>query len=147
MSEAATPERILTIGAYGKSATTFFDALTRAGVDLFCDIRQRRGVRGSEYAFVNSTRLQARLAELGIAYRHVPDLAPTTEIRERQYAADQEQGVTKRARLELGSTFKDLYTHDVLDRFNADAFRNSLGGTRRVAFFCVEGAPAACHRS
>ncbi|MFN0172287.1 MAG: DUF488 family protein [Bryobacteraceae bacterium] len=147
MSEPATPEKLITIGAYGKSATTFFDALIRAGVDLFCDIRQRRGVRGSEYAFVNSTRLQSKLAELGIAYRHVPDLAPTTEIRERQYAADQLQGVTKRARLELGQTFKELYTHNVLDHFNADAFRSSLGNARRVAFFCVEGAPAACHRS
>lgn len=147
MSEVATPERILTIGAYGKPATAFFDALTQAGVDLFCDIRQRRGVRGSEYAFVNSTRLQAKLKELGIAYRHVPELAPTTAMRERQYAADQEQGVTKRARLELGSTFKELYTRDVLDRFNAEEFFISLEGARRITFFCVEGAPAACHRS
>ena len=94
-------------------------------MDLFCDIRQRRGVRGSEYAFVNSTRLQAKLAELGIAYRHVRELAPTTKIREQQYSADQEQGTTKRARLELGATFKELYISEVLDRFDAEAFRSS----------------------
>ncbi len=147
MSEAATPERVLTIGAYGKSASSFFDALTRAGVDLFCDIRQRRGVRGSEYSFVNSKRLQTKLSELGIAYRHLPELAPSTEIRECQYAADEAQGVSKRARLELGSTFKELYTRNVLDQFDNGAFRSSLRGARRVAFFCVEGAPGACHRS
>lgn len=43
-------ERLLTIGVYGKSETEFFDQLSRAGVDLFRDIRQRRGVRGSQYA-------------------------------------------------------------------------------------------------
>jgi len=35
-------------------------------VDTFCDIRARRGVRGSEYAFANHQRLAARLAERNI---------------------------------------------------------------------------------
>jgi uncharacterized protein (DUF488 family) len=140
-------ERLITIGAYGKSETTFFDDLQRAGVDLFCDIRQRRGVRGSQYAFANSSRLQAGLAARGIVYRYVPELAPTTAIRERQYEADQQQGITKRTRLELGPVFKQLYTHDVLDRFSTNDLRASLEGAHRVAFFCVEGAHAACHRS
>ncbi len=63
---------IVTIGVYGRSEADFFDTLQQAHVDLFCDIRARRGVRGSEYTFANSQRLQARLAELGIAYRHGP---------------------------------------------------------------------------
>ena len=140
-------ERLITIGAYGKSETEFFDQLSRAGVDLFCDIRQRRGVRGAQYAFANSTRLQAGLAARGIAYQYVPQLAPATAIRERQFQADRQEGATKRTRTELGDTFKRLYIREVLDRFNANGFRESLGTARRVAFFCVEGTPAACHRS
>lgn len=55
-------ERVLTIGVYGKTESQFFDALKNADIDTFCDIRKRRGVRGSQYAFVNSTKLQSRLA-------------------------------------------------------------------------------------
>jgi uncharacterized protein (DUF488 family) len=140
-------ERLFTIGAYGKSETEFFDRLSHAGVDLFCDIRQRRGVRGSQYAFANSTRLQAGLAARGIAYQYVPQLAPTTTIREQQYEADRQEGTTKRTRTELGDTFKQLYIREVLERFDAKLFRDSLGTARRVALFCVEGTPTACHRS
>lgn len=50
---------VVTIGVYGYTPETFFAALQEAGVDLLCDIRQRRGVRGAEYAFANSQRLQA----------------------------------------------------------------------------------------
>lgn len=140
-------EGLVTIGAYGKSESEFFDALGRAGVDLFCDIRQRRGVRGSQYAFANSARLQAGLAARGIAYKYVPQLAPTTAIREQQYEADQQQGITKRTRMQLGDTFKQLYIREILDRFDAKDFRESLGTAQRVALFCVEGTHAACHRS
>jgi uncharacterized protein (DUF488 family) len=140
-------ERLITVGVYGKSETEFFDQLTRAGVELFCDIRQRRGVRGSQYAFVNSTRLQAGLAARGIAYQYIPQLAPTTAIREEQYQVDQKEGATKRTRAELGDAFKRLYLGEILDRFDTKSFRESLGGARRVALFCVEGTPAACHRS
>ena len=73
-------ERLLTIGVYGKSETKFFDQLSRAGVDLFCDIRQRRGVRSAQYVFANSTWLQAGLATRGIAYQYVPQLAPTGQL-------------------------------------------------------------------
>ena len=55
---------------------------------LLLDVRQRRGVRGPEYAWANSKRLQAALAEAGIAYEHRPELAPTTAMRKLQYAED-----------------------------------------------------------
>ena len=69
--------KIVTIGVFGFSEEAFFHALQTAQVDTFCDIRQRRGVRGATYAFCNSKRLQTRLAELGIRYLHRKDLAPT----------------------------------------------------------------------
>lgn len=139
--------RILTIGAYGWTEAAFFAALKEAGVDLFCDIRLRRGVRGREYAFVNSRRLQARLAELGIRYLHVKELAPGKALRERQAAADRARRTAKRQRSELSEAFVAGYREECLACFDARRFIDQVSGARTVALFCVERAPSACHRS
>ncbi len=55
--------KIYTIGVYGSTEEEFFGKLTKSKIDLFCDIRQRRGVRGRQYAFVNSSYLQKKLSE------------------------------------------------------------------------------------
>jgi hypothetical protein len=60
-------QRVLTIGVYGFKSDRFFSALENAGADVFLDIRQRRGVRGSRYAFANVGRLSAELERRGIA--------------------------------------------------------------------------------
>lgn len=52
------------------------------------------------HAWANAQRLQASLADAGIAYQHRPELAPTTELRQLQYAEDARQGVGKRTRRE-----------------------------------------------
>lgn len=140
--------QIVTIGVYGSDAEHFFGALQSAEVDTVVDIRQRRGVRGSQYAFVNSQRLQARLAELGIRYLHRKDLAPTKEIRERQHAADKASGQAKRKRTTLGETFKTAYRDEILAPFEPQSLLNDLPNDARVvALFCVEREPQACHRS
>ena len=54
---------IYTMGVFGSTEQQFFEKLTENKIDIFCDIRQRRGVRGREYAFVNSNYLQRKLAE------------------------------------------------------------------------------------
>ena len=56
--------KIYTIGVYGSTEEIFFNKLKLHNIDLFCDIRQRRGVRGSQYKYVNSNYLQAKLQEL-----------------------------------------------------------------------------------
>jgi hypothetical protein len=139
---------LFTIGAFGFTEAGFFDALQNAGVDTFCDIRARRGVRGSEYAFVNSTRLQARLAELEIAYRHHLDLAPEPQNRELQYSKDKEAKIAKRKRTELSPEFAHAYSESRLTEFDSAVFLTELRPeARRIALFCVEREPAACHRS
>lgn len=139
---------VYTTGVYGKTESRFFGQIESARIQLFCDIRQRRGVRGSEYRFVNSTYLQRALSERGIGYRYVSQLAPTREIREAQHLIDQAQGVSKRARTELGEEFKRRYVEEILDRFDTDAFCRSLDpNVRKIVLFCVEGMPTACHRS
>jgi uncharacterized protein (DUF488 family) len=140
--------RIVTIGVYGYTAEAFFSALESAGVDIFCDIRWRRGVRGSDYAFANHKRLQARLESLEIEYVHRRDLAPAPEVRKRQADADKTEGIAKRKRNELSSGFKEAYRQEVLIHFNAEDFIESLGGGEKViALCCVERQPEACHRS
>src|SRR5512146_822054 len=119
--------KLVTIGVYGTSETAFFDALKRAGVDTFCDIRWRRGVRGAEYAFVNSARLQRRLAELGIRYLHFQDLAPTPELRQKQYEADKAERTAKRKRTQLSDAFIQAYRQEHLAGFDAQKFLERLG--------------------
>ena len=140
--------KIYTIGVYGSTEQQFFDKLSKNNIDTFCDIRQRRGVRGSEYAFVNSKYLQAKLAEMDIRYGHIIGLAPTSEIREKQKAEDLANGERKRDRTQLGSTFIREYKKHIED-YNFDALVSYLDeiGASQVVFFCVEQYASACHRS
>ncbi|MGI5126617.1 DUF488 domain-containing protein [Pseudonocardia sp. CA-107938] len=137
---------IATIGVYGFTADTFVEELTRANVRLLLDLRQRRGVRGPEYAWANAVRLQAVLAAAAVEYRHVPGLAPTTELRRLQYRADDRAGVGKRNRVALAPEYATGYTREILDPFDLGALVAELPeGT--TALFCVERDPEACHRS
>ena len=138
---------IATVGVYGFSAGTFLETLREAGVGLLLDVRQRRGVRGSEYAWANARRLQAALAEAGVEYRHHPELAPTTELRQAQYREDARLGVGKRSRSELAPAYREGYTREILDRVDLDAFAAGLPDGVVPALFCVERDPEACHRS
>ncbi len=139
---------LVTIGVYGSNEASFFDALQQAGVDTFVDVRARRGVRGAAYAFANSQRLQARLAEMGIRYVHRPDLAPSAATRGQQVAADKASKIAKRQRAVLDPAFAAAYRQERLAGFDSRQFIADLGPEARVvALFCVEREPAACHRS
>ena len=138
---------VATIGVYGFSAEAFLECLRRAGVRLVLDVRQRRGVRGSEYAWANSRRLQAALAEAGISYEHHRELAPTTELRLLQYAEDERRGVGKRSRLELAPAYARRYRAEILDRADLEPVVEASAGEGLAALLCVERDPEACHRS
>jgi uncharacterized protein (DUF488 family) len=140
--------KIVTIGVYGFDKDSFFQALLSANIDTFCDIRMRRGMRGSTYAFANSASLQRRLNELGIRYVHIKDLAPNQEIREKQKQEDEKLGVAKRSRKGLGQTFIQAYEKECLSHFDTSKFITDLGPEAKIiGLFCVEREPEACHRS
>ena len=132
---------------YGFTAEEFLQTLRDADVRLLLDIRQRRGVRGPEYAWANAKRLEAALEEAGIAYEHHPELAPTTELRELQYAEDDRQGVGKRSRASLAPAYVEGYTREILDAADLGDIAEALPSTGAAALFCVERDPEACHRS
>jgi uncharacterized protein (DUF488 family) len=135
-----------TIGVYGFDGPAFLRALREAEVGIVLDVRQRRGVRGSEYAWANSKRLQTALGEAGIGYSHLPELAPTTEMRQLQYEEDARKGEGKRSRSELAPAYVERYTEEVLDRVDLEPIVRFVG-SNRAALLCVERDPEACHRS
>jgi uncharacterized protein (DUF488 family) len=137
---------IATIGVYGFDRDSFLAALAGAGIDLLLDVRQRRGVRGSEYAWANSQRLQEALGEAGIAYTHLKELAPTTELRHLQYREDARRGEGKRSRTVLAPEYARRYTEEILDRAGLDPIVRWIGDSS-AALLCVERDPEACHRS
>ena len=141
------PFTIMTIGVYGFDGETFLQRLRDAEVRLLLDVRQRRGVRGREYAWANARRLQAALADAGIAYAHHLELAPTTEMRQVQYAEDDRQGVGKRSRRELAAEYARRYTTEILDLADLDPVVAAASTGGPAALFCVERDPEACHRS
>ena len=140
-------KRVATIGVYGWSPERFLEALHGADVRLLLDVRQRRGVRGPEYAWANAARLQSALADAGIDYRHRKDLAPTTELRQLQYAEDARQGVGKRSRVELAPEYRRGYTCEILDHVDLASVVEELPDAHAAALMCVERDPEACHRS
>jgi uncharacterized protein (DUF488 family) len=138
---------VATIGVYDWTLERFLAAQRDADVELVVDVRQRRGVRGHEYAWANAVRLQTALAGAGIRYSHHKELAPTTELRQLQYREDDASGVGQRSRTELAPQFVARYLHEILDQVDLDPLVAELPTGRRSALLCVERDPAACHRS
>jgi uncharacterized protein (DUF488 family) len=139
-------KRICTVGVYGADLDSFLATLREAKIDLVLDVRQRRGVRGAEYAWANAKRLEAALREAGIVYQHVPELAPTTSMREAQYEADAERGEGKRSRTVLSPAYVERYTAEILEPADLEPLVRFIGRST-AALLCVERDPAACHRS
>jgi len=141
-------EQIFTIGVYGRDEESFFNTLTQHKIDTFLDIRQRRGVRGSTYRFVNKNYLCQKLKALGIRYVHLKKLAPTKELRAIQQAYDRQKAILKRQRTALAPDFVEAYKQACLSGISpADIFRELPVNAKRIVFFCVERDARACHRS
>jgi uncharacterized protein (DUF488 family) len=138
--------RVVTVGVYGFTVDRFLAVLRDARVDVLLDVRQRRGVRGPEYAWANSQRLQRALADAGIAYRHLKELAPTTAMRQAQYAVDAQKGEGKRTRTELSDVYRRAYLEQILDPADLDELLGDLDESVTGALMCVERDARACHR-
>ena len=139
--------RLATVGVYGFTLEAFLATLLEADVRVLLDVRQRRGVRGPEYAWANAQRLQRALDEAGIGYRHLRELAPTTELRQLQYAADAQEGVGKRNRAALAPAYVEGYEREILAPADLGPLLDALPAAGAAALLCVEADPEACHRS
>ena len=139
--------RIATIGVYQFDAAGFIQALDGANVSQLIDVRQRRGVRGPQYAWANARRLQALLSDARIGYVHHPELAPDTALRQLQYREDDRQGVGKRSRVRLADEYIRQYTEEILDLVPLEPMIRQLPVHGIGALMCVEATAQACHRS
>lgn len=137
---------VATIGIYGFDLEGFLGTLKSAGAGTVVDVRQRRGVRGPEYAWANSKRLQASLAKAGLGYVHLRDLAPTTELRQVQYREDDRLGEGKRSRTHLAPEYARRYREEILAVADLAPLLD-LAEAELPVLLCVERDPEACHRS
>lgn len=137
---------IFTIGVYNSNEQDFFNKLLEAKVNIFVDVRKRRGVRGKKYSFVNSVYLQQELSHKKIKYIYIKDLAPTEDIRYIQKKIDAKSNILKTNRVRLSDEFKEKYVK-LVDNFDFTSFFNSIMDTDNIVFFCVEENHEACHRS
>ena len=140
-------QKIITMGVYGFTEQQFFQALVDEGVTVFCDLRFRRGVRGADYTFANSKRLQIKLQAMGIRYLYYRSLALAPSTRRMQYEEDDRAGFTKKTRVGLSPEFIQEYTDTCLVRLNSQAFLTYFDENDIICLFCVEHVPEACHRS
>ena len=138
---------IATVGVYEFDAASFIRTLHAAAVTQIVDVRQRRGVRGPQYAWANARRLQALLADADIGYAHHRELAPTTELRQLQYREDDRQGVGKRSRVRLSPEYIRRYTEEILHHAPLEPLVERLPVHGIGALLCVEATAQACHRS
>lgn len=140
---------IYTTGVYGLSSEAFFERILSNQIDTFVDIRRRRAVRGSAFAFANSQRLQDKLSTLGVQYIHIVDLAPTNELIKLQSDADKKAKIKTRERSELDEKFKNIYKKEILEKYDLAHLLSELKrlNAQNVLFFCLEKDPCACHRS
>ena len=140
--------KIFTIGVYGYAENEFFEKLIQNNIKVFYDVRMRRGVRGAKYSFVNSIKLQKKLASLGIKYFHLKELAPNQLVRSKQKEYDKIKKIQKRKREKLSQEFIDTYIKEILSSFNLKEFISAIkNNSVNIVIFCVERKPEACHRS
>lgn len=140
-------QKIFSIGVYGFKEDQFFKKLIDFKIDILLDIRQRRGIRGKEYAFANSKYLQRKLVSFEIEYVHAKELSPSDKTRNIQKAADISTDVFKRYREYLNNNFIQAYTDECLSPENLLAITKIIKYSKNIVLLCVERSPSACHRS
>jgi len=139
---------VFTIGVYGFTSQSFFDAIKHERIRVLYDIRRRCGVRGSKYIFANRHRLEESLHELGVRYVPLKSLAPPQELRIQLQSAEKELGISKSDRSCLPGWWIEAYKLACLVPFDFEEFIRGHGDQeQRIAFLCVEQFPEQCHRS
>lgn len=123
---------IIACSVYGFTAETFEQAIVKAKPDVFVDIRRRRSVRGHDYSFANSQRLQDMLATNNIPYVHRLELASPEATMKSEGEIDKKAGIARHDRDHLSDGFVADYDEAVLNDFDTAEFIESLGDVQRA---------------
>jgi len=124
--------KLYTIGFAGKSAETFFDLLTNAGVKKIVDTRINHT---SQLAgFAKSSDLKFLAKEIGvISYEHNIDLAPTKEL------------LTRYREKDISWEEYEIEYLNLLD-MRKIATKINIEKLHRNCLLCSEHTPEKCHR-
>ena len=138
---------IATIGVYGWTLDAWLDGA--AGRRRPARPRRPAAARGPGQRVRLGERAAAagRPRRSGIAYEHRKELAPTTELRQLQYAEDDRLGVGKRSRVDLAPEYVERYAREILGQVDLRPIVEELPAAGAAALMCVERDPEACHRS
>lgn len=135
--EAARPTKKLalaSIGYEGRSLENYGNALIANGITVLCDVRKNPISR--KYGFSRST-LENACKEIGVEYRHYPDLGiPSYERQDLSCQADYDDLFKRYEKTVLAE-------QDGTIEILANLVASGVG----VAFTCFESNPAQCHRT
>ncbi|MHB1295541.1 MAG: DUF488 domain-containing protein [Anaerolineae bacterium] len=124
---------LYTIGYQGRSLEALVRALQSAGVDAVIDIRLHNTSQLAGYTKRDDLAFLLREG-FGIAYEHVPELAPTEEI------------LTDYRRTKDWRAWEQSYA-DLLAARPIEALgKGILGRYRAPCLLCAEAKPDHCHR-
>lgn len=131
--------KVYTIGSSNKSAKQFFELLKKNNIQKVIDIRLKH--QSQLLGFAKGRDLVYFLTEIfGIAYEHVPQLAPTPQILQ-DYQDKKRKDTYKRWDIYELHFNKLLNSSDVLSTFTKAA-----QGYEAVALLCSEPKADKCHR-
>jgi uncharacterized protein (DUF488 family) len=124
---------IYTIGYQGKPLSTFIEQLREAGIDAVIDVRLRNTSQLAGYA--KRETLSYLLREgFGVAYEHLPELAPTAGILD-AYKANEDW-----------TAYEAAFVPLLREREAGRLARKILSRYQRPCLLCAEPTAAHCHR-
>ena len=133
--------KVCTIGFKGRSAREFFEALKTAGVAKVIDVRRNNSSQLAGYT--KGRDLEFFLVEcFGIAYEHVPELAPSTEL----LGEYRKQLGKKKKDDDAWAHFVEVFTREIGEKPTVDTFSQSANGFASVCLLCSESTAERCHR-
>ncbi|PKN22752.1 MAG: hypothetical protein CVU65_14820 [Deltaproteobacteria bacterium HGW-Deltaproteobacteria-22] len=128
------PAGLCSIGYEGHTIESYVNTLLKAGVTLLCDVRKNPISR--KYGFSRTT-LSHACEEVGIAYRHLPQLGiESSERRDLHAQADYDALFTRYGHVTLPQAVGQL-----------EQIAAWIREGSRVAVTCYERDPAQCHRT
>ncbi|BDP40207.1 hypothetical protein DAETH_01760 [Deinococcus aetherius] len=123
---------LLTLGYENADLDVFLATLTRSGVTLLVDTRERAQSRRRGYS---KTALANVLRERGIEYRHLRALGTPPSLR-KEYRLSHDFGLLTRG-----------YHAHLATQGEALEELGTLAAEHRACLLCYEADPGACHRS
>jgi len=128
------PAGLCSIGYEGRTIESYVNTLLKSGVTLLCDVR--RNPISRKYGFSRTT-LSHACEEVGIAYRHLPELGiESSERRGLQTQADYDALFARYGNVTLPQAAGSL-----------EQIAAWIREGKRVAVTCYERDPAQCHRT